>query len=313
MLYKATIRSLGAFSSPLRSDTLFGAFAWSYRYLYGEELLEELLEWMMLEPQVIFSNAFPRGTLPLPQGIYDEKLILPEDAPRRDRQMAYRRGKKLKNARYIPTERFETIAGGNTAGFAADLREDGITPALEIHNMVDRGTGTVGNSDGSGNLYTKDVLYADCEDFDIYCYLGENISLKSFRRVLENMLLLGIGSKKSTGKGAFRLLELEEANLKLPREANGFMIISDFLPAKEDPANGRYRVFSKFPKVDREFSVTETPFKKPMLLVEAGSVFFCGSQRIRPFYGRCIDHISPLYDKIMMNGCGIALPMILKK
>lgn len=311
MLYKATLRALGSFSSPLQSDTFFGAFCWSYRYLYGTEALESFLEDMMIEPQVIFSNAFPVGTLPLPAGAFDEELILPGDAPREERQKSYQKGKQLKNARFIPVEQFTKIAAGHTAGFSAHLKDNGLTNTLQIHNMVDRSSGTVENKDGAGNLYTAEAFYASCGDFDLYCYIDEGyFTEKELKHILETMLLLGIGGKKSTGKGAFRLIDFSPVDFPKPPKANGFMALSDFMPTTEDPVLGRYHVFAKYPKVDREFSATEYPFKKPILLIEAGSVFLDATPK--PFYGRCVDHISPLYDKIMINACTIPLPMTLK-
>lgn len=311
MLYKATIRSRGAFSSPLQSDTFFGAFCWSYRYLCGTEALESLLEDMMIEPQIIFSNAFPHGTLPLPVGVYDRSLVLPDSATREERQDSYQRGKKLKNARFIPIERFAELADGHTTGFTDYLCDNGLVADLQMHNMVDRSSGTVENQDGAGSLCTSEVFYASCRDFDLYCYVDDACFAEAeLERILETMLLLGIGGKKSVGKGAFQLLDLSPVDFPAPKQANGFMALSDFMPAATDPVIGRYRVFAKYPKVDREFSATEYPFKKPILMIEVGSVFLDGAPKL--FYGRCLNGISPLSDKIMMNACTIALPMVLK-
>ena len=54
-LYKAIIKPIGSYASPLQSDAFFGAFCWSYKYLYGKEALDALLEKCRIEkPQIIF-------------------------------------------------------------------------------------------------------------------------------------------------------------------------------------------------------------------------------------------------------------------
>lgn len=61
-LYRAEIQPLAAFSTELQSDTLFGAFCWSYKYRKGEKALEELLQDMRgrypeLSSQMLFLKA----------------------------------------------------------------------------------------------------------------------------------------------------------------------------------------------------------------------------------------------------------------
>lgn len=73
-LYKIKIKPVSSFCSPLQSDTFFGAFCWSYLYQYGEHVLKELIyHYKNGIPDIIFSNAFPSGTLPMPVGISEFK------------------------------------------------------------------------------------------------------------------------------------------------------------------------------------------------------------------------------------------------
>jgi len=63
---KITIKPTSPFITPLQSDTIFGHFAWGYRYCFGEKKLNELLKTFKQKPFIVFSDGFIKGTLPKP-------------------------------------------------------------------------------------------------------------------------------------------------------------------------------------------------------------------------------------------------------
>lgn len=306
MLYKLTISPYSSFSYPIQSDTLFGAFCWSYKYLYGTEKLEKFLEICITQkPPIIFSNMFFQNMLPIP--LYALNKIKNNDYGK-DLEK-YKKIKKINKNSVLPKQIFLQVLENNYENIVDNIKLPKLYTQTETHNMVSRDTNIVDNIDGSGSLYSIDTYYSKV-NFDIYILCEDEIT--KYMPVLEIMFELGIGGKKSTGKGGFKIIKeptIEQELIKNFENANGFVSISNFIPDKIDPTNGYYSIISKFPKLDREFANSETPFKKPLAMIEAGSCFYYSLKR--DYCGVCLDNISSLYKKIMINGCGIAIPMCL--
>lgn len=308
--YQAVIAPEGPLASPLHSDTLFGAFCWSWLRCFGRESLEADLIAPSLagEPPVIFSNGFPHGALPLPMGCYDSANRFETLTDKAERCAAYQEGKKLKSARFVEREGFDRIWAGNWSGFTKYLVEEGGKEETTIHNMVSRDSSTVENLGGAGNLFGSVRRFFDpSQRFD--CYILTSLKRDTLSTVLELMLSLGIGADKSSGCGLFRLDALEEEkSLPVPpKGANGFVALSNFLPARQDPTNGVWQLLPKYPKLDREFAESEAPFKKPLLFIKAGAVF--RTEAPRPWYGRCLTGIAAVDAPVTVNGCAIAVPI----
>lgn len=309
-LYQAVLAPEGPLASPLHSDTLFGAFCWSWLRCFGTESLErELIAPSFTgEPPVIFSNGFPGGALPLPMGCYDTANRFEALADKAERRAAYQRAKKLKGARFVRRAGFDRIRRGNWSGFTEHLVEEGGREETTIHNMVSRDSGTVENLGGAGNLFGSVRRFFDpAQRFD--CYILTELGYDRLSAVLELMLSLGIGADKSSGCGLLRLESLtEETELLAPPEgANGFVALSNFLPARQDPTEGAWQLLPKYPKLDREFAQGDAPFKKPLLFLKAGALF--RTEAPKPWYGRCLTGIAAVDAPVTVNGCAIAVPV----
>ena len=307
-LYRAVIAPEGPLASPLHSDTLFGAFCWSWLRRYGRESLEgEIIAPSLAgNPPVVFSNGFPHDALPLPLGCYDRENDFSKIADKQERRTAYQRNKKLKGARYVSRAAFGRVRAGDWRGFTSELRGEIGTEETTIHNMVSRESGTVENLDGAGSLFTSDRRFFESGDrFDLY--LLSQLPAEQLSEVLELTLSLGIGADKSTGCGTFRLDSLEEdQKLSAPVEgADGFVTLSNWLPAREDPTEGQYKLLPKYPKLDRELAGGEMPFKKPLLFLESGAFFH--AERPKDWYGRCIANVAAVEQPVTVNGCTIAI------
>lgn len=306
MLYRLTISPYSSFSYPIQSDTLFGAFCWSYKYLYGTEKLENFLEICMIQkPPIIFSNMFFQDMLPIP--LYTLSKIKNNDYGK-DLEK-YKKVKKLKKGSFISKKIFLEALENNNENVLHNVIIPKLYIQTEIHNMVSRNNNIVDNIDGSSSLYSIDTYYSKC-NFDIYILCEEDI--KKYMPVLELMFELGIGGKKSKGKGGFRIIKdpiIEEELTQNFQNANGFVSISNFIPDKLDSIKGYYSIITKYAKLDREFANSDMPFKKPLTMIEAGSCFYYNLKK--DYCGVCLDNISNLYKNIMINGCGIAIPMCL--
>ena len=310
-LYRAEIQPLAAFSTELQSDTLFGAFCWSYKYRKGEKALEELLQDMRGEvPRIIFSNAFPEGSLPLPLGIRDMSADFDRITGKKERKEAYQHHKIVKNARFISLDRFKEVSKGDTDGFTESLKEDKTVQQTAIHNMVSRLSGTVHKIEESGNLYEEDLIYSDLES-KYHVYILSDMPEAEIKNTVELMLMLGLRKKKSTGKGAFSLNRWEEMPLfSCVEKCNAFMALSNFVPANDNPTTGFYKTLVKYGKLDREYAASETPFKKPLMFIKAGAVFRTNSYKL--FYGRIVTDVAR-YPGVIVNGYTIAVPFYISE
>lgn len=307
VLYKANIIPKSAFSSPLQSDTFFGAFCWSYRYLYGEDALEKLLQKSVYEkPQIIFSNACPKDYLPLPMGIYDTERKNFNTVLMAEAKKIYQENKKYKKCTLVHKDAFKKIQNGIREGYLQFLADEQMVQAESIHNMVGRADGTVGSAEGSGSLFVRNEFYTDgYKSFDVY--ILSELDKNKICEVLLLMCELGIGAGKSSGKGHFEFVAInEETELRNCQNANGYMAISNFIPAADDPSDGWYKTFVKYGKLDREYAAGNFPFKKPLLYIQSGAVF--KTSYPEPWYGSCITNAAAVKG-VVINACTIAVPI----
>lgn len=309
VLYKANIKPVVSFASPLQSDTFFGAFCWSYRYLYGEDELVKLLKKSVNEiPQIIFSNAFPSGYLPLPMGCYDQDRERYGNVEKSEAKKAYEKNKKYKKCSLISKDKFLDIQKGMWRGYSKYLGSEHTTEVEIPHNMISRSSGNVNDIGEGGNLFvTSEFFIEDGKTFDLY--ILSELDQDKIEQVLILMFELGIGADKSTGKGCFELLEfVVEKELCSIEGANGYMALSNFIPNSNDPIKGWYKTFVKYGKMDREYAAGQFPFKKPLIYIQAGALF--RTEEIQPYYGTFMKNISAI-SGVVVNACTIAIPMII--
>lgn len=314
-LYRAVITPQGPLASPLYSDTLFGAFCWAWLRLYGQAALEQELIDPCLNgaPPAVFSNGFPQGTLPLPLGTQDAVMDLGALPTKAERRRAYQNNKRLKGAKYIDRAMFLRLCRGeapSAAQLTGALYGEPGEAQTTLRNLTDRETDRVAAGARGGQLFIEERrFFAPGQRFDVY--LLSPLPQKRLRAALDLMFTLGIGGGKSTGSGVFRLEELapDSALLASPAQCNAFVTLSNLLPAQTDPTAGRYQLLPKYGRLDRELAASETPFKKPLLFVQAGAVFYTAAPR--PWYGRCVTDVAAAPVRVTVNGCSIAVPACL--
>lgn len=312
-LYKITIKPISSYCSPLQSDTLFGAFCWSYLYGYGESGLQKLISnYKSGVPDIIFSNAFPAGRLPVPVGLRESVRETSRPGTKQERYERYIADKNRKQDATVSLDGFNDIING---GHGTEKSDNGCgaepeeVPQQEWRNMVSRKTDTVENIDGASSLFEVEQFFAG-GTFDIYLYSA--FAPEILQDVLIRMFSYGIGAQRSVGKGGFHLegeVELFRG-FQYPSDPNGFVSLSNFVPQRGDPTEGSYKAFVKYPKVSYTERPEDSPFKKPIIFLQAGSVF--RAQPVKSFYGSCVEHIAlkdgVVSDDIIIGAYTIAVP-----
>ena len=314
-LYKITVHSESGYTGKLHSDTLFGAFCWSYRDIFGEEcLINEVISPSITgNPVCIFSNGFPEGTLPFPAGMREQiQRIHTREAYeniKEEMKNSYQRDKKLKKTSFVTIDVFKQIQNGQYDVLLDNLKKENTEYVEQVRNQVSRISGTVIASSEGSHLYLDEYNYdRDLKGHDIY--ILSSIEKERLNSVMIRMFEAGIGGRKSIGKGLFQYSDLVEDNeLSSIECVDSVMTLGNLLPAQNDPISGWYKTEVKYGKLDREYAVSDHPFKKPLIFICAGARFMYDCNTIPLWFGRCERNVAYNNDKIITSGYSIVLPM----
>ena len=307
MAYKSfgvLIEPKSSFITPLQADTIFGSLMWAFRYAYGESELVDLLKSFFDKPPFLISNAIPYGFFPRP--------LIPLEKPKEasDKDL-FAELKKTRKIKYIPQDKFEVLINSLSSSMLIEILlelasldlEDKLMPKTDVvqKNVINRLNFTT----VKGGLFEQEEVYFGNMKQIIYVKFNKdqkNISEDSLKDLFNKVSLFGYGKKKSTGKGAFEISFIDDVVLPEASNSNGFISLSNFVPAKDDPINGYYDTLVKFGKLGGDFASSQGgPWKKPLLMLKEGSVFGCDAKPLKDFYGRMISDIyphSPLKEKV---------------
>lgn len=286
------------------SDTLFGVLAWQVLFERGESGLHE---WLSLfkegKPPFLLSNGFPGDLLPKP--------IIREMAPQPEMKNVadYKRAKARKKQAFVVPEGFAGICNGDII----DLQETkvGFKHRAVAHNTVSRLTGTTGEE---GSLYEIEEfsLVGNDKDKFLSVYLAAETPAiaEEVKAIFVNLSHAGFGKKKSSGFGGFRVQDMLPWRLpKLNKSANGFVTLSNMVPAAEDPVKGFWRHAVKYGKLGESRAGGDSPFKLPFIYFEPGACFRTASPP-RAWYGRLLEDLAPdMAPDVVQFTLGYAVPI----
>jgi CRISPR-associated protein Csm4 len=299
--YRLKIKPLSSFLTPWQADTIFGSICWIIALRDGEEALKNfLLEYKSRNPIFVLSDGMPGDLLPAPSHL---PYIMTKPENRED----YEKGKKLKKVLWISPEKFESIRRGHLQD---DLLEDckPFKTFTSLHSSINRVTGTTGEEGALFELQEY-ALGTSVHTISIYLKIRDGWEEKVFS-LFNDLSLMGYGKKKSVGKGCFKIiggLEQFETFERL-EDSNGFLSLSNFVPSASDPTEGYYKTMVKYGKLGGEFTFSENPFKKPLMMITTGSVFKV-NEAIKPFYGRMVEGLSSIKPEVVHYGYAFALPI----
>ncbi|HOF86525.1 MAG TPA: hypothetical protein PLZ36_00295, partial [Armatimonadota bacterium] len=182
-----------------------------------------------------------------------------------------------------------------------------------LHRLTNTTTGPDGAVEDSGALFTMPVAYTP--HICIYAKIADDF-LTEAEALFADLEHWGFGKHASIGLGAVSCEEhwFEECpELRCAGEANGFVALSHFAPAREDPTDGRWRLLVKYGKFGDTRATTipsgsddAQPFKRPVIMLEAGATFRC--HPVRPWYGRLLAGLSAYYSDARQYAYCYAVP-----
>ncbi len=288
-LYRLRLVPRGAYATLFLADTLYGHLCWA-AIRTGAGLGDLLEAARSGAPKFVLSDGFPGDLLPMP-------VLPPSQIPQDDvsiQRVHFQQEKHRKETRWLTRADFSRILQGKLIVSAELMEEDKKAQpkhGATLKNTINRLTGTTPADPGEGGLYemeetfqTQVTVYAQVED--------------GYRDTLEELLgylsQTGYGKRKSIGYGAFREPihlgdPLADDFFGSPANPNGFVSLSTFVPAQNDPTEGWWQLLVKYGKLGEELAASENPFKRPLLMLRAGAVF--KDAPVRPFYGRVVEDI----------------------
>lgn len=301
--YRLKIKPHGSFVTPWQADTIFGSLCWAMAWCEGEKVLQSFLEeYKNGNPLFVLSDGMPEDLLPAPAYL---SLTKQDEESNKKCFDAYQKAKKLKKIAWLPLETFQSVRNGN---LEIEQMEKAKTFKVftTLHACINRITGSTGEE---GSLFELEEYASALNEISIYLKIKDGHEEK-VSSLFENLSLIGYGKKRSVGKGAFEIIgKLEPFDgFKDFSSANGFISLSNFVPAKDDPTDGFYKTLIKYGKLGGEFTFCGKPFKRPLVMLTSGSSFKVDGN-IKPFYGRIVKEVAPAKPEVVHYGYAFAVPV----
>lgn len=300
--YRLRLKLLSPMSTNLWSDVLFGHICWALRFLKGKKFLEEeFLPQFDNHPPFLISDGFVSDTIvkPILPQMNDEELkklifklkeLFPGSQPlsedsitKKNYLLGLSKIKGLrKKVKSIPIEIFFSLQNEcNEAKLIELLLKKGYEPdysngkSIEVtHNTINRIKSSV--LDEGGLFTTTLMFYKPGTTFDIYVKVFNESYLQYLQDSFEYICKTGFGKDKSIGKGWFEIASpLEKFNGFGFSQGEWVVSLSSFA-LNIEVENIYYNLKTKFGRVYMKLDDTNssdfTPFKKPVIMLESGSI-----------------------------------------
>jgi CRISPR-associated protein Csm4 len=276
--------------TPFQADTLFGHLCWVVAHNKEDEDLQKFLKpFKEGEPPFIISDGFPAELLPKPLSS-EFSIVDPSER------------KELKKIEYIALEDFNGVRNGEKR--RPRFLEKFMKSFLTSHNTINRLTNAALAEGGVYSLEETFVL-----QITLYVKVISEEWKNRIGELFKELSKSGYGRKKSIGKGHFSVDTVEPYNgFTEIEDANGFVTLSNFCPAENDPIEGLYKTFIKYGKLGEEFTFCGNPFKKPLFMIKTGSVFRTNGPP-KEFYGGMVNNISPAKPEVVQYAYAFAVPI----
>lgn len=294
--YRATL-SLGGPSGTLwQADTIFGHLCWALRREKGEAALRDFLDWFKAgEPLFLLSDGFPPDALPRP---------LTFTLPQSDDPEAFARARILRRMAYLTLDDFGRVVRGEL--FWPEASASRTLKPLQPHVTLKNQANRLGGGVGEGKLFGFVEHWLATVVIYLKVSKGHEVLVEE---LLQGLQRHGYGKRKSVGYGAIDDVRFEPfAGFPAPEDANSFVTLSPFVPAPNDPVEGRWRTYVKYGKLGEEFAVGANPFKRPLIMLTPGSVFL--DKPTREHYGSMVEGVSKEYPDVVHYA--YALPVAMK-
>jgi len=327
--YKIYFNLMSSLRTPFHADTIFGHLCWALRYLKGEKRLNEWLDSFNTSPTLI-SNAFPEGSFPRPmlpplslqelgklKGFNPDALDLKTATILKGmKKIAFLSEKWIK-------EHQASFSNTTLSCKLFDLAEKRLAESKNkkhkteksiaiTHNTYDRLSGRV--LEGSLYEWVETFYLQPNGEPQTFWFLirTESLDKTEIENMLEFVAFSGFGADKSMGKGQIEITAINEEALPECPNANAFISLSNFIPAKSKDLNGYYQPITKYGKLGGEWATGRVPFKKPVVMLQVGAVIKDADYSKTKTYGKLQTDIHR-QKEIVQYGYAFPFPICLKE
>jgi CRISPR-associated protein Csm4 len=346
--YDLILRVQTALGTLLSADSLFGHLCWGIRYRQSEQALGDFLAgYESGSPPLLLSDPVPVGFWPLPHlprpvPEMEEKLksdlqktekaclekqlpicpvILRMKGAKPDEVDTFDILKWMFKLRWLPQDVLTATMDqfSMTAILEYFLKQGcgqptDLSKTVVAHNTINRLSGTTGDE---GSFFFTEELHIDPTNPPLFHLLvGSGVySAGQIRDLFDSALEGGYGKYKSRGKGKVVIESVEPVKLPAANNPNAVMLLSACAPAAEDPTEGYWKLHTKSGRLGGDWAVgphpsgKHNPYKKPLTILTAGSVF--KTAQPRPFYGRLVAGIHANFKEVRHYGLAPAIPVCL--
>jgi CRISPR-associated protein Csm4 len=266
MYKKLILKSKSSFSTPLRSDVIFGHICWRMVEKYGQNKLVSFLNDMIEKPIFLVSDGFPDNYLP--RSLDGDQH---EDGTNKSEKISLM--KRIKKEKKILLSKPKNNNCIDWQNAEIDVEKFIFLQDTIIHNVIDRDNNLV----IEGGIFDEEI-YKSNSCWNIYINVLDDNKYEDYEidQLLINVFEIGYGRKKSIGKGSFEASW--DGNFKFFAENNSMrkLLISHcVLSEKEKDVllnNSMYRIETKYGKLGEIYANCTNPFKKPLIQLKPGSV-----------------------------------------
>jgi len=267
--YRLTLRPLSALGTPLAGDTLLGQLCWTLRHQLGNDALTRLLAgYTEGQPFAVVSDALPHDHIPLPS--------LPSSAWQAE---AGSDRKVLKKKRWLPLSSVREQLSKWQQKAVADGDLGKAVARAQPHNTINRQTGTTGT--GMFAPYTMGQTWLHPDSLlDVVVVLDKSrLSVAQLQAALAYIGQHGYGRDASIGLGKFALVgEASPVTWPQPSQGapNAWLTLAPCAPQGLGfcPVRSHWHSITRFGRHGDVAVQSGQPFKRPVLLAKAGSVFW---------------------------------------
>jgi CRISPR-associated protein Csm4 len=240
------------------------------------------------EPPFLLSDACPDDLMPFPA-----------------HAVAAEGRRKSKGALYLKASAFQAVAAGALSVAPDDAVENPIQASTRVQTAIDRDLGSAAD----GQLFETDTQHLGNSVAALSLYVRSDRHLGEVLACLTATAWTGFGKKSSSGLGAFELVGAPEACEWMDSRpgANAWMSLSHFVPAADDPTDGRWGTHVTFPKFHG--NAVANVFKGAVVMLTPGSVFRVDGD-LRAWYGSMIRMPRPEMPGSVHYAMGFPVPMI---
>lgn len=305
--YRLTISAATALGTPLLGETLFGSLCWAVVRLFGVERLKELLiGYGEGKPFAVVSDAFPEGYVPLPAlpsiswatRAGDDRKYLKKKAWLAVKELLTTpenwQAKALTEAELAATLSL-SAAGGNIT-----LK----THTVRVHNTINRSTLTTGEGMFAPYQQTQ-MRFHPLMQLAIYVLVDETrFSESELQQAMTFIGLSGFGRDASAGLGKFEVIGAPQEMSLQPASRSRLALASVSLGGITGIVAEKtfYRIKTHFGRHGAELALSGAPFKKPVVLAQAGAVMTFDVPQNASFVGQGITGISSVKPETVHQG-----------